>query len=100
MGALRAKSERLTGYLESLILGIPTSRVQIITPTNREARGCQLSLQVPRDGQALFEALQSRGFVCDFRAPDVVRVAPAPLYNGFHEVWRFGVALGELLQAE
>ena len=97
MAALREKSERLTGLVESLVHSIPGGRVSLLTPADPAARGCQLSLQIRGDAPALFGALQSRGFVGDFRAPDVIRVAPAPLYNGFHEVWRFGQVLRELV---
>jgi kynureninase len=60
------------------------------------ARGCQLSLRLGRDaaqGRAVFERLQGLGLVCDWREPDVIRVAPVPLYNGFEEVFRFAMAL-------
>ena len=97
MAALREKSERLTGLVESLVHSIPGGRVSLLTPADPAARGCQLSLQIRGDAPALFGALHSRGFVGDFRAPDVIRVAPAPLYNGFHEVWRFGQVLRELV---
>lgn len=99
MTVLRDKSERLTGLLESLIHSVPAGKISMITPTDRSARGCQLSLRVSEAGLTLFQALRSRGFVPDFRAPDVIRVAPAPLYNSFHEVWRFGEALRALVGA-
>lgn len=96
MPALRAKSERLTGYLEHLVRSVPGGRVEIITPAQPEARGCQLSLLVRRGGKALFDGLRARGVIGDFREPGVIRLAPVPLYNTFHEVWRAGHALREL----
>ena len=58
-------------------------------PREPARRGCQLSILI-RDGpRELLRALEEEGVVCDFREPDVVRVAPVPLYNTFHEVWRF-----------
>jgi kynureninase len=99
MTALRDKSERLTGYLERLVTSNAGEACAIITPSQPAARGCQLSLRVATGGRALSDALRSRGFVTDFRAPDVIRVAPVPLYNRFHEVWQFGEALGALLRS-
>lgn len=95
--ALRAKSERLTGYLEFLLDRLPARRCQLLTPRNPAERGCQLSLLVPDRPRELLDALHAEGVVCDFRAPDVIRVAPVPLYNTFHEVWRFAQVLGRQL---
>lgn len=93
MEALRAKSETLTGYLRYLIDGIPGDRFEVITPHEPAARGCQLSIRVRDGAKALSRALAARGVVADFREPDVIRVAPVPLYNSFHEVWRFAQIL-------
>jgi len=92
MAALRAKSERLTGYLEFLIGRLPPGVAEIVTPDDPAARGCQLSLRAPRASE-LTGALRERGIVTDFRPPDAIRVAPVPSYNTFHEVWRFWQAL-------
>ncbi len=96
MPALREKSERLTGFqvraLEALAPG-----AQVLTPPEPERRGCQLSLQVAGGAGALVRELGRRGIVCDAREPDVLRAAPAPLYNRFHDAWAFARALGELL---
>jgi kynureninase len=89
MPALRTKSELLTGYLEFLLDEIPGQRFEIITPREPAQRGCQLSIVVRERAKELLEALEQEGVVCDFRAPNVIRVAPVPLYNRFHEVWRF-----------
>lgn len=96
MPALRRKSLALTGLLEYLIESIGSPRIEIITPRDAMWRGCQLSLRIAGEGRALFDALSDRGIVGDFREPDVVRVAPVPLYNTFHEVWRFGTILQDV----
>ncbi|MBR9974361.1 MAG: kynureninase [Bacteroidetes bacterium] len=89
MGALRAKSVQLTGYLEFLLLAHASERWSIITPADPSQRGCQLSLRVPAGGRALFDRLAAQGVICDWREPDVIRVAPVPLYNSFEDVRRF-----------
>lgn len=96
--ALRAKSERLTGYLEYLIGRLPPGVVNIVTPDDAAARGCQLSLRAPRASE-LTGALRERGIVTDFRPPDAIRVAPVPSYNTFHEVWRFWQVLDGITRA-
>lgn len=94
MPALLEKSRALTGYLEFLLDRTGGGRFEIITPRDPDARGCQLSILVRDGGRALQRALEERGVECDFREPNVVRVAPTPLYNTFHEVWRFARILG------
>ena len=89
MTALRAKSERLTGYLEFLLDRRLGGRIEIVTPRDPDRRGCQLSIRVGDAAHERMRALESAGVVCDFREPDVIRVAPVPLHNTFHEVWRF-----------
>ncbi|HKS57962.1 MAG TPA: kynureninase [Steroidobacteraceae bacterium] len=101
MPALRAKSTRLTGYLESLLRAQLSDCVTILTPADPEARGCQLSLRLRRssaDARKVFDALAAAGFTGDWREPDVIRVAPVPLYNTFAEVWEFVSTLGRFLR--
>ena len=98
MPALRDKSEQLTGYLESLVSRLDQSRIRQVTPADPKARGCQLSFQVPEGARELFNELRRRGIVGDFRAPDIIRLSPVPLYNSFHEIWRTGQALDELVR--
>ena len=87
MAAIRLKSEKLTGFLEYLIAeNLPA--VTIITPVNPVERGCQLSLVVP-GGKNTFEKILKKGVVCDWRKPDVIRVAPHPLFNRYTEVYDF-----------
>src|SRR5438552_12880626 len=97
MPALRVKSELLTGYLELLLDRLPGDRFQTITPREPGQRGCQLSIVVRERSRELLQALEQEGVVCDFREPNVIRVAPVPLYNSFHEVWTFaGVLAGQV----
>ncbi|MBX9736180.1 MAG: kynureninase [Phycisphaerales bacterium] len=113
MDRLRAKSLRLTAYMESLIDdlnsrrggGAGTAAVQIVTPRDPAQRGCQLSLLInageragggPPDGvavKAAHDRIASQGVIVDFRSPNIIRAAPAPLYNTFHDVWSFVSAL-------
>jgi len=88
MDALREKSIRLTGYLEALLDRIPGNAYRILTPRDPGARGCQLSVRTRVAGRALVQALREKGLVADFREPDVLRLAPVPLYNRFTEAYR------------
>ncbi len=97
MEPLRAKSIRLTGYLQFLLEPNRPSgpAFSIITPSQTDARGCQLSIQAHENPKELFKKLEAAGVKCDFREPNVIRAAPTPLYNTFHEVWRFAKILAE-----
>ena len=88
MGALREKSEQLTGYFEFLINQIDTDRIRIITPTNPKERGCQLSIQVKNADKNLHKQLTENNIITDWREPDVIRCAPVPMYNSFEDVFR------------
>src|SRR5437762_5539693 len=103
--SLRAKSIKLTGYLQFLLeqacvkgqsnagAARTSVRFAMITPGETDARGCQLSILAQEHPKELFNKLQAAGVKCDFREPNVIRVAPTPLYNAFHEVWRFAQIL-------
>jgi kynureninase len=86
---LRAKSKSLTGYLEFLIDQLDSDQFSIITPREPDQRGCQLSIRTHDQGKVLFERLTKAGIFCDWREPDVIRVAPTPFYNTYDEVYRF-----------
>jgi len=89
MSALRAKSEKLTGYLEFLLNQIDDERVSVITPSDPSQRGCQLSIRVKDANKGLFNEITGQGVFADWREPDVIRVAPVPLYTSFADVYRF-----------
>ncbi len=98
MSRLREKSVALTGYLESLIQKQLCDIVEIITPREMQRRGCQLSLRVKglRDaGRSLYDYLLENGVVVDWREPDIIRAAPAPLYNSFADCMRFVTHLSQ-----
>ncbi len=97
MPALREKSVKLTGYMEKLLSQIETDRIEIITPTDPAQRGCQLSIRVRNADKTLFDAITKRGVVADWREPDVIRVAPVPLYNTFEDVSKFVAILKECI---
>jgi len=99
LAALRQKSAGLTGYLEALLAGIPESPLRLLTPADSAARGCQLSIHLPDRGRVLHEALRREGLVTDYREPDVIRIAPAPFFNTYHEVWRVGLALRQAVRS-
>jgi kynureninase len=87
MERVREKSIRLTAYLERLLSsGDPPW--QQITPPDPERRGAQISLRVPGDGKRFEARLRELGVIGDFREPDVLRLAPAPLFNSYHDAWR------------
>lgn len=86
---IRKKAILLTGYLEFLIDELQLEQIHILTPRNPEERGCQLSIQVKNADKQLFHELTQKGVIADWREPDVIRVAPAPLYNSFEDVYQF-----------
>lgn len=96
---LRKKSELLTGYLEFLLNEIDQehNHFNIITPGKPKERGCQLSIFMKQNGKKIFRKLEKAGVVADWREPDVIRVAPVPLYNTFEEVFRFAEIVRESL---
>jgi kynureninase len=95
MLALRAKSVALTGYLADLLDGLD---IDVITPPDPVARGAQLSLRF-EGAEAVLARLAEHGVIADHRAPDIIRVAPIPLYNTFHEIWRFTQILRDVASA-
>lgn len=95
---LRKKSMELTGYLEFLMDEMKNDSVRVITPRNPEERGCQLSIQVKNADRRLYDKLTATGVISDWREPDVIRIAPTPLYNSFEDVFRFAQKLKSILE--
>ncbi|MGA8406063.1 MAG: kynureninase [Candidatus Acidiferrales bacterium] len=89
MEQIRAKSGELTGYLEFLLTEKASDSYSIITPRDPAQRGAQLSLQIKSHGRNVCERLARQGILCDWREPDILRVAPVPLYNSFLDVHTF-----------
>ena len=101
MEKLRHKSEQLTAYLQFIFNAVvekyPEINLEIITPKEPKKRGCQLSVKLIGIDKRFFKALTDHGVIADFREPDVVRLAPVPLYNSFTDVFQFGETLDALL---
>ena len=94
MDALVEKSKQLTSYLVFLLENIQSDRISIITP---KKRGCQISIRVKNGNRELFDKLTVNGVIADWREPDVIRVAPVPLYNSYYDVYSFYKILEEIL---
>ena len=86
---LRQKSLELTGFLEFLLKKVTHLPFEIITPSDPEKRGCQLSLLFAEKGKIFFEKLNENGIIADWREPNVIRIAPTPLYNSFEDCYKF-----------
>jgi kynureninase len=102
MAALRKKSIALTGFMQRLIEQDLAGMVEIITPSAPEQRGCQLSLRIARpaeEAQRCLRRLTSAGVIGDWREPDVLRLAPIPLYNSFADVFAAVEILGQAVRA-
>lgn len=99
MNNLRKKSEQLTGYLEYLLDEADPHHqfFRLLTPRNPAERGCQLSLFMKQGGRETFQSIVQSGVIADWRDPDVIRLAPTPLYNTFEEVYSFGKIFAEAL---
>jgi len=86
---LRSKSIQLTAYLQFLLQSLDNLRFHIITPAEPHRRGAQLSLYFEEQGKEIHRQMTDAGIIVDYREPGVIRVAPAPMYNSFEEVFRF-----------
>lgn len=86
---LREKSLKLTAYLHFLLQQLDHLKFEIITPAEPHRRGAQLSMLFTEQGREVFEFLELNGVVADWREPNVIRVAPVPMYNSFEDVYRF-----------
>jgi kynureninase len=102
MEALIAKSKRLTGFLffvlDDMNKKFERKVIEVITPENNEEHGCQVSLLMLESGRQVFNELLAQGVIADWREPNVIRIAPVPLYNTFEEVWLFGNIIESILQ--
>ncbi len=100
---LREKSEKQIRYLDFLLEENLSDEIEVITPKDLQERGCQFSLRVIADGkegQDVFHELEESGVSCDWRYPDVIRIAPVPLYNSFTDIFRFVEILKRILRPE
>lgn len=104
MDALLKKSKMLSDYLLFILDQINKSGkeklIEIITPRNENERGCQVSMLMLKNGKAIFDQLLPNGIFADWREPGVIRIAPAPLYNTFEEIWTFGNTLQKILSLQ
>lgn len=97
MTALREKSLKLTGYLAYLLEERNDGAYKVITPSDPAERGCQISILTDERGKAAFDALTENNIIVDWREPNVIRLAPVPLYNGFEEVYHFAEIMAGVL---
>ena len=72
--------------------------LEIITPANVVERGCQVSIMMLKDGKRVFDELTKQGVIADWREPNVIRIAPVPLYNSFEDIFRFGEIINSILK--
>jgi len=97
---LRKKSIQLTGFLEFLLLESGEEKLKILTPKNPKERGCQLSVELKSAGKDFFKKLTDSGVIADWREPNVIRLAPAPLYNSFEDVYQLVQKIKSLINHE
>lgn len=100
MDAIGKKRDDITAFLEFVINDIKSDKVEfeLITPTELTKRGAQLSIAAKGQGKKLFDTLTERNVIADWREPNVIRIAPAPLYNSYEDCWKFGQILKESIQ--
>ena len=98
---LHTKRKMLTAYLHFILNNINEQHhekiIEIITPGKDNERGCQISMLMLQKGKKIFDALIAEGVIGDWREPNVIRVAPVPLYNTFKDVWQFGNIIETIL---
>ncbi len=99
---LHKKRQQLSGYLHYILNDINNRQkekvLEIITPANEKERGCQVSMLMKKNGKQIFDELTKAGVIADWREPNVIRVAPVPLYNTFEELWRFGNIISSIIR--
>ncbi len=100
MERLHEKRKQLAAYLHFVLNEINRRQnekvIEVITPTNEDERGCQVSMMMLKDGKKIFDELTKQGVIADWREPNVIRVAPVPLYNSFEDIYRFGNIISSL----
>jgi len=101
MEKLHAKRKQLTAYLHFVLHDINSRQadniMEVITPANEHERGCQVSILMLKNGRPIFDGLTKQGVVADWREPNVIRVAPVPLYNTFEDIYNFGALLAHFI---
>ena len=102
MDKLVTKGKALSSYLIYLLDEInkqaAKKTIEIITPRDEAARGCQVSMLMLNNGKPIFDALIKAGVIADWREPNVIRVAPVPLYNSFTDVFKFGEIISSMIK--
>jgi kynureninase len=99
---LHIKRKKLSAYLHYILNDInrrqPEKVIEVITPSNENERGCQVSMLMLKQGKKVFNELNKQGVIADWREPNVIRVAPVPLYNSLEDIWRFGNIIETILK--
>ena len=102
MESLHEKRKQLAAFLHFVLNDINSRQkekvLEIITPANENERGCQVSILMLRDGKKIFDELTKQGVIADWREPNVIRIAPVPLYNSFEDICRFGEIVSSILK--
>jgi len=94
---VRKKSQQQTAFLLELLQKIPAAHFTIVTPQSSEGRGSQITLIIHQGSKKCLQSLEKSGIICDFRPPNMLRIAPSPLYNTFYEIYQFVHSLSEVL---
>jgi len=101
MDNLIAKGKLLSSYLlfilDEINRSVTENIIEVITPQNETERGCQVSMLMLQDGKNIFEALKKEGVIADWREPNVIRIAPVPLYNSFEDIYKFGEIISKMI---
>ena len=88
----------LSNYLLFVIDAVNTNQnIDVITPRNEAEKGCQVSLLMLKDGKKIFDELLKQGVIADWREPNVIRIAPVPLYNSFEDIFNFGEIISKTI---
>jgi kynureninase len=98
---LHTKRRLMSGYLHYILNELNGRKnekfMEIITPGNKNKRGCQVSMLMLKNGERIFDELTKQGVIADWREPNVIRIAPVPLYNSFEEIYKFGAIISSIL---